>query len=98
MDCVIDQVARSLFLTAQHWVQSHMLHIAFVEGKTVQKQACLRLPPHTNIHSTPQQMSFYHYEYGLTYHHPLRCLIALTRQQIITSSVFRMGASSLTWH
>jgi len=35
MDCVIDQVARSLFLTAQHWVQFNVLNITYVAGKTV---------------------------------------------------------------
>lgn len=53
MDCVTDKVARSLFLTAQHWVQFHVLHITFVEGKTIQKQVCLWPSPHTNTHSTP---------------------------------------------
>jgi hypothetical protein len=38
----------------------------------------------------PHQSSFHHSSI-LVYHHPLRCMMTLTRQHIITSSVLKFG-------
>jgi hypothetical protein len=63
----------------------------FMMSEVTLKSGCL------SFCGFPCECSFHHCSISM-YHCPLRCAISSTRQHIITSSVFKLSASSLTWH